>query len=93
MAQLLSEVEINERIAQLPEWALQGKTIQTSRKFGNFVEAMAFVNRLVDPVEAIGHHPDISISYNRVTLNLTTHDLGGLTDADFKTAKIISQIH
>jgi len=54
--------------------------------------AIAFVNKLVAPSEAAGHHPDIEISYNKVTVNLTTHDAGGLTEKDFALAQEISAL-
>ncbi len=92
MAQLLSEAEIKANIEQLLGWTLEGKEIRCIRRFENFIEAIDFVNRLVAPSEAAGHHPDISISYNRVTIALTTHDAGGLTQKDFDLAKIISQL-
>jgi 4a-hydroxytetrahydrobiopterin dehydratase len=92
MAQLLSETEVQEKLGQISDWTLQGKEIQCVRRFKDFVEAIAFVNRLVEPAEAAGHHPDIAISYNKVTVSLTTHDAGGLTSADFELAKTISQI-
>jgi 4a-hydroxytetrahydrobiopterin dehydratase len=53
---------------------------------------MKFVNSLVEPAEQMGHHPDLSISYNRVVITLTTHDAGGLTQKDFDLAKQISQL-
>lgn len=92
MARLLSDVEIQEQLPQLPDWILQGKAIQSVWKFKDFVEAIAFVNRLVEPAELAGHHPDIAISYNKVTVSLTTHDAGGLTANDFELAKVISQL-
>jgi 4a-hydroxytetrahydrobiopterin dehydratase len=92
MAQLLSESEIQTRLNHLSGWTLQGKEIQTVRRFKDFIEAMNFVNRLVAPAEAAGHHPDIAISYNRVTISLTTHDSGGLTDKDFALAEQISNL-
>ncbi|MBD2060458.1 4a-hydroxytetrahydrobiopterin dehydratase [Oculatella sp. FACHB-28] len=92
MAQLLNETEIQERLAQLSGWTLEGKEIQRVRKFNDFVEAIAFVNRLVDPAETAGHHPDLAISYNKVTVSLTNHDAGGLTEKDFAMAKTIDGI-
>jgi 4a-hydroxytetrahydrobiopterin dehydratase len=92
MAKLLSDSEIQERLEKLPIWTLQGKTIQTVKTFRDFVEAINFVNRLVDPAETAGHHPDITISYNKVTVALTTHDAGGLTEKDFALADTISRI-
>ena len=55
-------------------------------------EAIAFVDRLVEPAEAAGHHPDLAISYNQVTVSLTSHDAGGLTQKDFALAQTISNI-
>lgn len=92
MAQLLSDRDIQEHLSQLSGWTLQDKEIQTVRKFKDFIEAIAFVNKLVEPAEAAGHHPDIAISYNRVTISLSTHDAGGLTEKDFSLAQTISQM-
>lgn len=92
MAQLLNQAEIQERISQLSGWALEGKEIKCVRKFKDFVEAIAFVNRLVDPAESAEHHPDLAISYSKVTVSLTSHDAGGLTEKDFAMAKTISDI-
>ncbi len=92
MAQLLTETEIQERASQLKGWSREGKILQCQRKFKDFVEAIAFVNKLVDPAETAGHHPDIEISYNKVTLSLTTHDAGGLTEKDFQMAQKISEL-
>ncbi len=90
MAELLSGAEIQERASQLEGWTVGGKELRTTRKFKNFVEAIAFVNQIVEPAEAAGHHPDLEISYNKVTVALTTHDAGGLTSKDFELAEIIS---
>ncbi|HBE21635.1 MAG TPA: 4a-hydroxytetrahydrobiopterin dehydratase [Cyanobacteria bacterium UBA11149] len=92
MAQLLTEAEIQAGISQLEGWTLEGKEIRTTCKFKDFVDAISFVNKLVEPAEAAGHHPDIAISYNKVTITLTTHDAGGLTALDFDMAKTISEV-
>lgn len=92
VAELLSESEIQERAGQLSEWTVEGKELQRTWRFKDFVEAIAFVNKLVEPAEAAGHHPDIAISYNKVSVSLTTHDAGGLTERDFELAKVISQL-
>jgi 4a-hydroxytetrahydrobiopterin dehydratase len=92
MAQLLTESEIQNRLSQLSGWELDGKTIKCVRKFGGFPEAVAFVNTLVDPAEAAGHHPDLAIAYNTVTVSLSTHDAGGLTEKDFAMAATISTL-
>ncbi|HEY9623331.1 MAG TPA: 4a-hydroxytetrahydrobiopterin dehydratase [Crinalium sp.] len=92
MTQLLDNSEIQARLEKLSGWTLQGQTIQSVRTFKDFIEAIAFVNRLVDPAETAGHHPDLTISYNKVTIALTTHDAGGLTEKDFALAETISKI-
>jgi len=92
MAELLTDTEIQERAKQLEGWTVEGKELRLTRKFKDFVEAIAFVNQLVEPAEAAGHHPDLEISYNKVTLTLTTHDAGGLTSQDFDLAQVIFKI-
>ncbi|HEY9646726.1 MAG TPA: 4a-hydroxytetrahydrobiopterin dehydratase [Chroococcidiopsis sp.] len=92
MAHLLSETEIQEHLRQLSGWTQEGKSIQSVRTFKDFIEAIKFVNQLVEPAESAGHHPDLMISYNKVTISLTTHDAGGLTSQDFALAEVISQL-
>lgn len=92
MTQLLNPSEIQAHLSQLTDWSLEGKEIKSTRKFKDFVEAIEFVNKLVEPAELAGHHPDLEISYNKVTISLTSHDAGGLTEKDFEMAKTISRI-
>jgi 4a-hydroxytetrahydrobiopterin dehydratase len=90
MGLLLSEAEIQERAKQLEGWRVKGKELRLNRKFKDFVAAIAFVNQIVEPAETAGHHPDLKISYNKVSVTLTTHDAGGLTAKDFDLAQVIS---
>ncbi|MGB3138798.1 MAG: 4a-hydroxytetrahydrobiopterin dehydratase [Nodosilinea sp.] len=92
MTALLSDRDIQARLGQLPQWTLEGNAISCTRTFKDFVAAVAFVNRLVEPAEAAGHHPDLSISYNRVVISLSTHEAGGLTAKDFALAQTISAL-
>ncbi|GBE94326.1 4a-hydroxytetrahydrobiopterin dehydratase [Nostoc cycadae] len=92
MAQLLTKAEIHKLANSLSGWTVEGNKLQTLRKFKDFVAAIEFVNKLVEPAESAAHHPDIEISYNKVKVTLTTHDAGGLTQKDFDLAAIISQI-
>ena len=92
MATLLSAQDVQTKLSQLPNWAQDGETIATVRTFKDFIAAIDFVNKLVEPAETAGHHPDIAISYNKVTITLTTHDAGGLTAKDFAMARTISEI-
>ncbi|MDZ8055035.1 MAG: 4a-hydroxytetrahydrobiopterin dehydratase [Aulosira sp. ZfuVER01] len=93
MAQLLTKAEIQQQVNMLSGWAVEGSNLKTTRIFKNFIQAIEFVNQLVEPAESAGHHPDIEISYNKVKIQLTTHDAGGLTQKDFDLAGVISQIH
>ncbi|NDJ21912.1 4a-hydroxytetrahydrobiopterin dehydratase [Nostoc sp. B(2019)] len=93
MAKLLSETEIRERAGVLSDWIVEKSKLQTTRTFKDFIQAIEFVNKLVEPAESAGHHPDIEISYNKVKITLTTHDAGGLTLKDFDMAGVISQIN
>jgi 4a-hydroxytetrahydrobiopterin dehydratase len=92
MAQLLTEAEIQDLASNLSGWTVEGSKLRSQRTFKDFLQAMEFVNKLVEPAESAGHHPDIEISYNKVRITLTTHDAGGLTQKDFELAKEISQI-
>ncbi|MGD1942143.1 MAG: 4a-hydroxytetrahydrobiopterin dehydratase [Leptolyngbyaceae cyanobacterium] len=89
---VLGDVEIQQRMTALPLWTTDGESLFYEQTFADFEAAIAFVNALVDPAEALGHHPDIVITYNRVALTLTTHDAGGLTELDFQLAEVISQL-
>jgi 4a-hydroxytetrahydrobiopterin dehydratase len=88
----LTQVEITEQLKQIPDWTIEEGQLKRTYEFKNFVDAIAFVNRLVEPAETAGHHPDLFISYNRVTVSLTTHDAGGITQKDFDLAQIISRL-
>ena len=90
---LLNDADIHTKLAALPDWQRDGHAISKTYKFKNFVEAIAFVNSLVEPSEAAGHHPDLNVfGYNKVTVNLTTHDKGGITDKDFDLAATFDKL-
>lgn len=78
--------DIEQKLAALPDWSLIGDAIQRTYGFKDFVESMEFVNRVADLAEQHQHHPDILVRYNKVTLTISTHDAGGLTDKDFSLA-------
>ena len=83
----LAQEDIDQKLSQFPDWSLIGDSMQRTFSFENFVDAMSFVNRVADLAEDFQHHPDILIRYNKVTLTLSTHDAGGLTDKDFAFAR------
>jgi 4a-hydroxytetrahydrobiopterin dehydratase len=82
----LSHAEAEQRIKSLKGWTLDGEAIRKQYTFKDFLEAIAFVNRLAPEAQAADHHPDILISYKRVTLTYSTHSEGGLTVKDFAGA-------
>lgn len=82
----LTEDEIAQHLPKLPGWTRQGEAITKTYQFGGFSEAMDFVNQVAGTAEAVNHHPDILIRFNKVTLMLTTHDSGGLTQNDISLA-------
>ena len=89
---LLSDDEIERRLDDLPEWRRDGDSITRQFKFGDFTGSVDFVNRITPPAEEMNHHPDISISWNKVDLTLSTHSEGGLTENDFELATRIESL-
>jgi 4a-hydroxytetrahydrobiopterin dehydratase len=83
----LSDDEINERLASLAGWERLGDALCRQLSFGTFAEAMAFVNRVAATAEELDHHPDILIEYKTVTLTLSSHDVGGISERDFRLAR------
>lgn len=88
----LSADEARARIGQVPEWTLDGDSIRKEYVFGSFREAVSFTVRLAFECEEADHHPDITISYKKVTLVYSTHSAGGLTDKDFDGAATADRI-
>jgi 4a-hydroxytetrahydrobiopterin dehydratase len=83
----LSESQISDALAQLPEWSDIDGQIQRTFGFADFLRSMAFVNKIASYAERVQHHPDILIRYNKVTLTVSTHDAGGITEKDFDLAR------
>jgi 4a-hydroxytetrahydrobiopterin dehydratase len=92
MSTVLSQAEIQQVLQQLPGWKQNGNAIERKFQFDNFVKAMEFVNHIAEAAEAVNHHPDILISYNKVTLSLVSHDSGGVTQRDIKMAGRINEL-
>ena len=87
----LEDAGVAQALRQTPGWDLSGSEIRRTYRFKDFREALAFVNRVGDLAEHAGHHPDIDIRYNTVTLALTTHDAGGLSAKDFELARALDR--
>ncbi len=85
---LLTSDEITQALAGMPGWDRVGDAIV--RQFsldGGFMGSVGFVNRLAGAAEAADHHPDLAIAWNRVTVTLSTHSAGGITDKDIALAR------
>jgi 4a-hydroxytetrahydrobiopterin dehydratase len=90
--ELLSQQKAAELMASIPDWTLGEDVISRELRFENIREAMAFAERVVDLAEEQDHHPDIYISINYLTLVLSTHKVGGLTQSDFTLAAAIDRL-
>jgi 4a-hydroxytetrahydrobiopterin dehydratase len=89
MPQPLPEEAITRKLAALPGWVREGEEIVRTFDRGNFNGSIGFVNAIAAAANAADHHPDIAISWNSVTVRLSSHDAKGLTDRDFALAHTI----
>jgi 4a-hydroxytetrahydrobiopterin dehydratase len=87
----LKKDEIKARLAGMTGWKLDDGEIERKFQFADFKQSMAFVNAVADAAEAMDHHPDIEIKYNRVEMTLSTHSEGGVTEKDFALAAKIDE--
>ena len=88
----LTDAELKVFLSEMEGWTFLGNAIHKDFTFAGFRGAIAFVNRLADRANAIGHHPDIEIHYNRVLISLSTHDAGGVTEKDVTLAAQIDEV-
>lgn len=88
----LSDAEISTRLAALPGWSLAGGKLRREFVFRDFSEAFGFMSRAALVAEKLDHHPDWSNAWNRVTVELSTHDAGGITALDFELAGMMNRI-
>jgi 4a-hydroxytetrahydrobiopterin dehydratase len=88
----LNDEEIEQRLTELDGWERNGDAITRTFELDDFKGSVDFVNRLTPEAEAMGHHPDLAISWNKVTVTITTHSEGGLTANDFELAKRIATL-
>jgi 4a-hydroxytetrahydrobiopterin dehydratase len=82
-----SASDVKKALATMPDWKKKGATIARTYSFKDFPAAIKFINAVAKLAEQAWHHPDIDIRWNQVTLALTTHDAGGLTEKDFALAR------
>ncbi|HTL88446.1 MAG TPA: 4a-hydroxytetrahydrobiopterin dehydratase [Leptolyngbya sp.] len=89
----LSPQELETELKQLDGWTIEQGKLHREFKFASFVEAFGFMSSLALVSESLGHHPEWFNVYNRVTIDLTTHDAGGITQKDIDWAQRANQLH
>ena len=90
--QKLSEAEVVSRLSEVQGWELVDGKLSKTFVFGSFVNAFGFMASVALTAESMNHHPEWSNVYNRVSISLTTHDAGGISDLDFTLAQRIENI-
>lgn len=88
----LDEVAIARGLAALPGWKLDAGEIVRTYDRGNFNGSIAFVDAIATAANAADHHPDLAISWNNVTVRLSSHDANGITSRDFTLARVIDAL-
>lgn len=88
----LSEEEINGRLADVPGWGYIAGRLRSQFQTLNFSNGVTFINQIAKISDDLNHHPDVLLTYPRVTIDIYTHDVDGLTDFDFELAKRISSL-
>jgi 4a-hydroxytetrahydrobiopterin dehydratase len=91
-AQPLSSSQIAGLASDLPDWSLVDGKLHRELRFADFSEAFGFMARVALAAEQLGHHPEWSNVWNRVVIDLTTHDTGGLSDLDLELARRIDAL-
>jgi len=90
---LLKPQELEQALLQLEHWQLADKKIERNFKFKSFSDAFGFMTKVALEAEKIDHHPDWSNSYNKVSIDLTTHSSGGITQLDIDLALHINKLY
>ena len=88
---LLTDDEIQERLGDAEGWERAGDALRKEFDRGDFKGSVDFVNRITPPAEEMNHHPDLEISWSKVTVSLSTHSQGGITENDFELARKIDE--
>jgi 4a-hydroxytetrahydrobiopterin dehydratase len=92
MPEAMSHDDVRAALQQMPAWSLEDGKLHRELRFGGFAEALAFLVRVGIEAEKRGHHPELTNVFNRVTIDLTTHDADGITDKDVDLARAIDEI-
>ena len=85
--------QINEFITTHNSWSIKNNKLHQSLSFKNFIEAFGFMSKVALLAEKQNHHPEWFNTYNKLTIDLTTHEVGGITERDFKLAELINNTY
>lgn len=88
----LSQIDIEEELKKLPGWSIVNEKLHKEFQFESFNQAFGFMTRSAMEIEKMNHHPEWFNVYNRITIELTTHDAGGITKNDVNLAKILNSL-
>jgi 4a-hydroxytetrahydrobiopterin dehydratase len=88
----LSQLDIEEELKGLPGWSVVNEKLHKEFQFDSFNQAFGFMTRAAMEIEKMNHHPEWFNVYNRITVELTTHDAGGITKNDVNLAKILNSL-
>ena len=88
----LTAPDLNTQLAQLPQWSVQAGKLHREYRFEDFAQAIGFITMAALKIEALDHHPEWSNVYNRVSVDLVTHDAGGITMKDFALAALLDKV-
>ena len=88
----LSETEITEELKKIEGWAIKDNKLHKEFQFDSFNQAFGFMTRAAMEIEKMNHHPEWFNVYNRIAVDLTTHDAGGITNNDINLARILNSL-
>lgn len=88
----LSQMDIDEQLKNLPGWSVVNEKLHKEFQFESFNQAFGFMTRAAMEIEKMNHHPEWFNVYSRITIDLTTHDAGGITKNDVNLAKILNSL-
>jgi 4a-hydroxytetrahydrobiopterin dehydratase len=88
----LSQIDIDEQLKDLPGWSIVNEKLHKEFQFESFNQAFGFMTRAAMEIEKMNHHPEWFNVYNRITVELTTHDAGGITKNDITLARILNSL-
>ena len=88
----LSQIDIDEQLKNLPGWSIVNEKLHKEFQFESFNQAFGFMTRAAMEIEKMNHHPEWFNVYNKITIELTTHDAGGITKNDVNLAKILNSL-